>query len=251
MKCISLNCCYNLCSVLAIAGSYIFQSLSVFAFVYIIYITYISEPPTTWAESSGLPGIGDLYYPAFFMYSHIISGCIIMIAGLIQIWPFIRRRPFLWIHQISGSIICIFSISVAIFGNLYIISSGTAGGPNMSVAFSLYGIILGSFATVTYVMARQKKFILHREWALRTWIQIYASLFYRLCYFLLDLLFDYSVNSPEDFLRPLDEILDWFFFLFPMICMELYIQWPKIMKYIADKRSKSRQMNNMEYIFLS
>ena len=40
-------------------------------------------------------------------------------------------------------------------------------------------------------------------------------------------LFGYDFTSSSDFYRPLDEFLDWWFFVIPLLVMECYIQIAK------------------------
>lgn len=81
---------------------------------------------------------------------------------------------------------------------------------------------------------QEKNMEMYKRWALRTWSQIYASLFYRVSYYILKLC-GYTVISVDDFKRPLDEFLNWWFFLAPLFLMELYI---RINDYIVNKRKR-------------
>lgn len=202
---------------------YLILTILVSIFLYVIVSTFMITPPTDWTSLTGLPEIGSLYYPALFMYLHILCGSIAMLAGLVQILSIFRKKIMV-VHRLFGNIACISSMLVCIFGNLYIYCFGTVGGINMSIAFSIAGWILGSFALITLIYARSHNHHKHRNWALRTFAMIYSSLFYRVCYFTLYFLFNYQVNSPEDFSRPLDEFLDWFFFLFPLFCAECFVR---------------------------
>lgn len=130
--------------------------VSVGIFLESIIKIFMIAHPTTWTSNTGLPNLVKLYYPALLMYIHILAGSIIMICGLLQIIPFLRKPKFIILHRIVGNIICIFSVIVCICGNLYIYTTGTIGQTNMDIAFSVARWILGIFSVVTYVYARKK-----------------------------------------------------------------------------------------------
>jgi hypothetical protein len=53
-------------------------------------------------------------------------------------------------------------------GILFIIKNGTGGGLNMTISFALYGVILFLYAMIAWAYARQKNYIQHQYWAIRT-----------------------------------------------------------------------------------
>jgi len=214
--------------VLLISLSYITLSTFVLLFSYIIMESYLFEPPTSWSsvKDNMLYNLGNLYIPAFGMYLHLWSGVIVMLLGLLQILPIIRQSKLMILHRIIGNVICVFSFAVSIGGNIFIYTTGTVGGINMSVSFSIYGWLIFFFALFTYITARNHNIVSHKEWALRLWTMIYSSLFYRLSYYFL-FLCGYDMSNPSDFYRPLDEFLDWWFFLLPLFLIECYIRLSK------------------------
>jgi hypothetical protein len=202
---------------------WILLCLPVTIFIYVIITLFITQPPTEWSNNTDnmLPGLGNLYIPAFGMYLHFIGGVIIMICGIFQILPIIRKRII--IHRIIGNIYVYFSILTGIGGNIFIYTNGTTGGINMDIAFSIAGWLMIILAIVAYYYARIKNIQKHKEWAIRSWALCYSSIFYRIIYFIVGL-FGYYVTSPDDFLRPLDSIIDWLFFFLPLLFAELYIR---------------------------
>ena len=157
------------------------------------------------------------------MYLHLWGGLIIMIIGLIQILPLLRTEKLFILHRIIGTMVCFISILTSIGGNIFIYTTGTVGGINMDIAFSIYGWLLFIFSLMAYIRARTNNRQAHKDWALRLWALIYASLFYRISYFMLSLC-GYHVTNSSDFFRPIDELLDWWFFLVPLFVMEIYIR---------------------------
>lgn len=202
--------------------------VSIFIFFIIKY--YIIVSPEYWSEETDvLPDLGKLYLPAFGMYIHFIGGVIIMICGLIQILPISRK--YILFHKIIGDLYTMFTIITVIGGQIFIFTNGTVGGLNMDIAFSIYGCLLFLFSFISYIYIKLNNIKKHKSWALRSWILCYSSLFYRLIYLIL-ILFGYNVNSSNDFTRLFDEIIDWLFFIIPLIIMEIFIWRITIINFI-------------------
>lgn len=222
---IKVNHIKHILSIIIATISYI--TLSVFSIMFIvrIFLYYLFTNPAEWSEKTDnlLPDLGKLYFPALFMYLHWWSGVSVVFLGLIQILPILRRPKYIVLHRVIGGAFCLCCIIACLAGNMYIYTTGTVGGINMDIAFSIYGWLLGILAVITYITARLHKREVHREWALRLWAVAYGSLFYRLSYYTL-FMFGYSVDSTRDFYRPVDMILDWWFFIVPLIAMEIYIR---------------------------
>ncbi len=221
---------------------FLLLSVCVAIFSIIICGNFLFTSPTLWAAETGniLYNMGNLYIPAFGMYLHLWCGVFIMILGLVQILPIFRKKKFMFVHRIIGTVVCVFSLLTSIGGNIFIYTTGTVGGINMDIAFSIAGWILFFLALMTYITARTHRIKNHREWALRLWAMIYSSLFYRLSYFFL-FICGYSFTNSDDFYRPVDEFLDWWFFVVPLFCMEMYIQ---IDKFIKNKNTETNLLVN-------
>lgn len=189
-----------------------------------IMIWYLFISPTDWSKKTNniLPNLGNLYIPAFGMYLHFWAGCFVLILGLIVILPISRK--YIIVHRILGNMYVISCVLTSIGGNIFIYTTGTVGGINMDISFSIYGWLLFFCAIITYVQARRKIINSHKAWAIRLWALGLSSLFYRVSYTVLGIC-GYSLNSTKDFMRPLDMILDWWFFVVPLIIAEIYIRF--------------------------
>lgn len=212
-----------------------------------IFFEYITKEPIYWCNTI-LTSLCNLYIPAFGMYMHFIGGSTILLVGSLQILPLFRKKELMFLHRILGNIYILACIITSTGGMLFILTNGTSGGPNMSIAFFIAGMVLFSFSIITYIYARKHNVEKHKEWAVRLYAQGLASMFYRISYFVLFLL-GYQFTQTSDFKRPLDMILDWWFFLFPMFMAELWIRWP-IIKYYICKLSfkKSEEQNELNQI---
>ena len=92
----------------------------------------------------------------------------------------------------------------------------------MDIAFSVYGWLLVGLAFATFYAAQKKRHLMHRNFAIRLWSQGIASLMYRLWYTVAQLL-GYRFSTSLDFHRPLDEFMDWWFFVPNLVVAELVI----------------------------
>ncbi len=54
------------------------------------------------------------------------------------------------------------------------------GGPQMDVAFFIYGVLFLAAASVAFYYARMRKFKIHRRWAIRTFSLGIGSALYRI-----------------------------------------------------------------------
>lgn len=188
-----------------------------------ISLWYLFTSPLEWAEMSSnlLYNLGNLYIPAFGIYLHFWCGFFILILGIVVILPITRK--YMIMHRTLGTAYIVLCILTSIGGNIFIYTTGTVGGINMDIAFSLYGWLLFGYAIITYIYARKKDITSHSRWAIRLWALGLSSLFYRLSYAVLEL-FGYMLTTPSDFYRPIDRILDWWFFIIPLVCAEIYIR---------------------------
>eukprot|EP00192_Tetraselmis_astigmatica_P014327 CAMPEP_0117654824 /NCGR_PEP_ID=MMETSP0804-20121206/3952_1 /TAXON_ID=1074897 /ORGANISM="Tetraselmis astigmatica, Strain CCMP880" /LENGTH=311 /DNA_ID=CAMNT_0005461135 /DNA_START=306 /DNA_END=1238 /DNA_ORIENTATION=+ len=188
---------------------------------------YITADLTTWEKV--LPGMNELWLPAFGMYIHWLGGVVILVVGTVQLFPFTRRKgSTMPLHRILGTLYIAAALMTSLGGNLFIYttSQGCVGGPNMTVAFSIAGWVMFFLACATYYFARRGDATRHRDFAIRLWGQGVASLLYRMWYMLLGILFGYpSGRSLGDYHRPLDEALDWWFFVPNLIVTEIVVWW--------------------------
>ena len=79
-------------------------------------------------------------------------------------------------------------------------------------------------AFTSYYHARRRNITKHRDFAIRLWGQGIASLMYRIWYnLLLGIFLGCEVAGFEDFHRPVDEFLDWWFFVPNLIITEAIV----------------------------
>lgn len=112
---------------------------------------------------------------------HVLIAAIITLCGILQLIPYIRKN-FRKLHRISGRIFIISSIIMSING-LWLVwvrhsYLNIIGAINISIVGIL--LIISALLTIKYAMSR--KFQLHEEWAMRTFLLASAVWFQRIGY---------------------------------------------------------------------
>ena len=204
---------------------YVILSAFSLMFAHRIVTGYITSDLSTW--NAVLPGMNELWLPAFGMYVHWIGGVVILVVGTIQLFPFMRRKgTTMPLHRFLGTLYTGAALITSLGGNLFLFTTtqGCVGGTNMTVAFSISGWVMFLLACATFYFARRGNVIQHRDFAIRLWGQGIASEMYRLWYMLLAMLFGYEFGrSVADYHRPVDEALDWWFFVPNLIVTEIVV----------------------------
>ena len=159
-----------------------------------------------------------------------------MLMYPLQFVPFVRRR-FPIFHRWSGRISLLAAIFTSICGMVFICLKKfhLVGGINMGVAFFIYGIVFCVCAVMAGYFARRREFHRHKNWAIRSYSQILASMMYRYYYAVLGGfgvvyspdqsggLYCDEMDVCDYFLKPFDAIHAWTFFLIPLLFAEAVV----------------------------
>ncbi|MFK7980663.1 MAG: DUF2306 domain-containing protein [Saprospiraceae bacterium] len=131
-------------------------------------------------------------------------------------------RKWMKVHRIIGYIFTVAAILTSFGGFIYVGIHGTTGGTPMNIAFSLYGVFLLIATYQTIQFARQKAILKHNEWALRLFILAMGSWFYRVCYGFYFTLDPSGSGHQNDFHGLFDLVMNFGFFIPPLVLLELY-----------------------------
>lgn len=104
----------------------------------------------------------------------------------------------------------------------------------MGVAFFTYGLVLGTCAILTGYFAVKREFRRHKNWAIRSYSQIMATVLYRYYYAVQggfgvisladqDGLNCNDMDVCEYFLKPFDKVHAWTFFIAPLLFTEMVL----------------------------
>jgi len=158
------------------------------------------------------------------LYTHMLSGAVITVFAPLQLIPLLRQKlPAL--HRWSGRLLASLAVMTAIGGLIYIPLNGTVGGWQMDAAFALYGALMLLSALQTIRYARARRWVDHRDWALRLFLLAIGSWLYRVHYYIWVPLTDRAgVTSLDAGMTGwFDRINIWAFYLPYLLVLELVL----------------------------
>jgi len=156
------------------------------------------------------------------VFSHMLLGGMVMVLIPLQLVSRVRRR-YPRVHRITGRVIVVASILLALGGLVYIASRGTIAGPLMDVGFALYGGLVLVAATQAIRHARAGNIEVHRQWALRLLVLVMASLIFRVHYVAWFMLTD-GLWSNEQLTGAFDQVQYFAFYLPYLAVLEVWMR---------------------------
>lgn len=178
-----------------------------------------------WNET--LPRLYEAHTPVASagMGLHFFAGATLLLLGPIQLIGAIRKRAPA-VHHWIGRLYALAAFAAGVGGLTFIAVKGTVGGLMMDLAFASYGalMVLAAVQTVRHAMARRIE--IHRAWAIRLFALAIGSWLYRIGY---GLFFafggrDNPGHVQADFSGWFDHVMNWAFFVPPLIIAELYLR---------------------------
>lgn len=173
-----------------------------------------------------LPALYEPHTPvaSFGMGLHFFAGATLLLLGPVQLIGEIQKQAPA-VHRWIGRVYAFAAFAAGVGGLTFIAIKGTVGGMMMNVAFAAYGIlmVLASVETVRHAMAR--RIDVHRAWAIRLFALAIGSWLYRIGYGLF-----FAIMGAEDpghtatFDGWFDYVMDWAFFVPPLIIAEMFIR---------------------------
>jgi len=174
-----------------------------------------------WGQVPGSRLMSPNQIANFGIFLHMMSGAVITVLAPLQLIPVVRRKlPSA--HRWGGRILVSLAIVTALGGLTYIVLHGTVGGPRMSLAFGVYGMLVLICAGQTIRYARLSRWQLHQDWALRLFFLAIASWIYRVHYAIWVPLTDRAAMT-RDFSGAFDQFNLWAFFLPYLVVLELVL----------------------------
>lgn len=153
---------------------------------------------------------------------HLASAVVIILAGGIQFVPRIRNR-FPAFHRWTGRVY-VFSALGLSGGGLYIHwVRGTFGDLSMRLAGTLNAVLIFVCVALAVRYAIARDFRAHRRWAIRLFLVVSASWFFRAALFFTFLVFKGPVGfDPNTFEGPLLTVMSFAVYLVPLAIAELW-----------------------------
>src|SRR5580700_7057807 len=153
---------------------------------------------------------------------HVASAAVIMFAGAVQLVPQVRNR-FPVFHRWNGRIYMLTVVTLSVAGLYMTWIRGSVGDLAQHLSSTLNAILMWLFAGLALRFAMARDFKTHRRWALRLFLVVSGSWFYRIALFLSFLIFKGPVGfDPTTFTGPFLTFMGFAQYLFPLAVLEIY-----------------------------
>lgn len=155
---------------------------------------------------------------------HFFAGAVLLLLGPVQLIQQVRRQAPA-VHRWIGRVYALAAFAAGVGGLTFILAKGTVGGLMMNIAFAAYGVamVVAAVETVRHAMAR--RIDVHRGWAIRLFALAIGSWLYRIGYGLF-----FAIGGRDNpahttaFTGWYDYVMDWAFFVPPLIIAEMFIR---------------------------
>jgi len=155
---------------------------------------------------------------------HLASAAAIMLAGAAQLVPQIRSR-FPVFHHWNGRIYMLAVVTLSAAGLYMTWFRGSVGDLPQHLGGTLNAILMWLFAAMALRYAMARDFKTHRRWALRLFLVVSGSWFYRIGFFLAIVLNKGPFGfDPSTFTGPFPTFMSFANYLFPLAILEIYLR---------------------------
>ena len=157
-----------------------------------------------------------------FMFGvHVLMAALITGAGLVQLVPAIRTR---WptVHRWSGRIYLITALLLASGGLWMVWVRRSYMNLPGAIGITLDALLIFGCAAMAWYYARQRRFILHRRWALRTFVVASAVWFMRVGYMAWGIA-SHGAGVGDAMNGPFDLFIAFANSLLPLAILEIYL----------------------------
>ncbi len=155
---------------------------------------------------------------------HLASAAAIMLAGAAQLVPQIRSR-FPVFHHWNGRIYMLAVVALSAAGLYMTWFRGSVGDLPQHLGGTLNAILMWLFAAMALRYAMARDFKTHRRWALRLFLVVSGSWFYRIGFFLAIVINKGPFGfDPSTFTGPFPTFMSFANYLFPLAILEIYLR---------------------------
>jgi len=155
---------------------------------------------------------------------HVASAVIIMLAGAVQLVPQIRNR-FPVFHRWNGRIYMLTALTLSVAGLHMTWFRGSVGDLSVHLGSTLNAVLIWLCGGMALRYALAHDFKTHRRWALRFFLVVSASWFFRIGFFLSFLIFKGPVGfDPTTFRGPFLTFMTFAQYLIPLAVLEIYLR---------------------------
>ena len=155
---------------------------------------------------------------------HVASAAVVMLAGAVQLVPQIRSR-FPAFHRWNGRIYMLTAVTLSVAGLYMTWFRGSVGDLSIHLGSTLNGVLIWLCGGMALHYALVRDFRTHRRWALRFFLVVSASWFFRIGFFLSFLVFKGPFGfDPVTFRGPFLTFMSFAQFLIPLAVLEIYLR---------------------------
>jgi len=167
---------------------------------------------------------------------HVASAVIIMLAGAAQLVPQVRNR-FPVFHRWNGRIYMMTAVTLSVAGLYMTWIRGSVGDLSVHLASTLGAVLIWLCGGMALRYALARDFRTHRRWALRFFLVVSGSWFFRIGFFLWLLVFKGPFGfDPATFRGPFLTFMSFAQYSIPLAVLEIYL-WaqdrPGVMRRMA------------------
>ena len=153
---------------------------------------------------------------------HVASAVAVMLAGALQLVPQVRSR-FPVFHHWNGRLYMLTAVTLSAAGLYMTWIRGSVGDLTTHLGSTLNALLIWLFAGLALRFALARDFKTHRRWALRLFLVVSASWFYRIGFFLTLLIFKGPIGfDPTTFTGPFLTFMTFSQYLIPLGVLEIY-----------------------------
>jgi uncharacterized membrane protein len=154
---------------------------------------------------------------------HLATAVIVMASGCLQFLPRLRARHPRF-HRVNGRLYMLSGVMLSAAGVYMTWFRTTLGDLPQHLASTLNAVLIWLFAAIAIRYAIRRDIAAHRRWALRFFLVLSASYFYRLSFFLVIVLAGHPVGfDPTTFIGWLPTTMSFAQYLVPLAVLELYL----------------------------
>jgi uncharacterized membrane protein len=154
---------------------------------------------------------------------HVASAVIVMLAGSVQLVPQIRNR-FPAFHRWNGRIYMLTALTLSVAGLYMTWFRGSVGDLSIHLGSTVNALLIWLCGGMALRYALARDFKTHRRWALRFFLVVSASWFFRIGFFLSFLIFKGPFGfDPATFRGPFLTFMSFAQFLIPLAVLEIYL----------------------------
>jgi uncharacterized membrane protein len=155
---------------------------------------------------------------------HVASAVIIMLAGAVQLVPQVRNR-FPVFHRWNGRIYMLTAVALSVAGLYMTWIRGSVGDLSVHLGSTLNAVLIWLCGAMALRYALARDFKTHRRWALRFFLVVSASWFFRIGFFLSFLVFKGPFGfDPTTFRGPFLTFMTFAQYLIPLAVLEIYLR---------------------------